>query len=760
MEINKNDFISDYVIEAQENLDGIDNAAISLINTPRDYETLKELLRLLHTLKGSSRMMDFLQIEQVVNNLETVFKNFQANRMEISSSFCYLLLNVDEVLRRTISRIQKNKEDSSYTGEDFGSNIENFEFIIENIKAAAEGMAFTSDFSQKNVPNENDSQNNSGDTTDASVNSSSEEVAATTNSVYQNSTFGDSSSENQNNMSTKTDSVAKKSDNSTPLINDTKTIKIQISQINSILQNYDKLLMRQIKLKKELSELKKEIKVENGTFQIFREITENIEVLENQSVEIQKQIISLRMLPFDMILQPIKRSIFQEALKMGKNIDFDIPNSEITIDKTILESLPPIIMHLARNALDHGIESSAEREKFGKPQKGKVSITVEQISSRIFVSIKDDGRGIDYEKIRQKAMQNFPERVKEIKNADEDTLLQFIFMSGFSTKEQQTALSGRGIGLDVVRTEMEKLKGKIRVESKKNQGCLFELSLPNSLATQDGLFIQEGEKSYLILSHYVKEILTINKNNFLQMQHGSVINLHNQLIPVYDFDSITANYQDDIKKNAKTNQNEIPIVVIEYLNKKIAIMADKILHYNTVVIKPLPPILKNFQALQGVVFDENYEIIPVLNIPDVMRRFSTINVYNQKKLEMKKAPKIHSILVVDDSHTTRHIEQIILEAEGYKVTTACDGIEALEKMKVYTYDLVITDVKMPRMDGFVLVHNIRHTEGLKNIPVIVITSIFEADTQEKVISLGAQAYIVKSDFERENLVAKVKELLG
>ena len=760
MEINKNDFISDYVIEAQENLDGIDNAAISLINTPRDYETLKELLRLLHTLKGSSRMMDFLQIEQVVNNLETVFKNFQANRMEISSSFCNLLLNVDEVLRRTISRIQKNKEDSSYTGEDFGSNIENFEFIIENIKAAAEGMAFTSDFSQKNVPNENDSQNNSGDTTDASVNSSSEEVAKTTNSVYQNSTFGDSSSENQNNMSTKTDSVAKKSDNSTPLINDTKTIKIQISQINSILQNYDKLLMRQIKLKKELSELKKEIKVENGTFQIFREITENIEVLENQSVEIQKQIISLRMLPFDMILQPIKRSIFQEALKMGKNIDFDIPNSEITIDKTILESLPPIIMHLARNALDHGIESSAEREKFGKPQKGKVSITVEQISSRIFVSIKDDGRGIDYEKIRQKAMQNFPERVKEIKNADEDTLLQFIFMSGFSTKEQQTALSGRGIGLDVVRTEMEKLKGKIRVESKKNQGCLFELSLPNSLATQDGLFIQEGEKSYLILSHYVKEILTINKNNFLQMQHGSVINLHNQLIPVYDFDSITANYQDDIKKNAKTNQNEIPIVVIEYLNKKIAIMADKILHYNTVVIKPLPPILKNFQALQGVVFDENYEIIPVLNIPDVMRRFSTINVYNQKKLEMKKAPKIHSILVVDDSHTTRHIEQIILEAEGYKVTTACDGIEALEKMKVYTYDLVITDVKMPRMDGFVLVHNIRHTEGLKNIPVIVITSIFEADTQEKVISLGAQAYIVKSDFERENLVAKVKELLG
>lgn len=746
MEINKNDFISDYVTEAQENLDGIDNTAISLINSPRDYEILKELLRLLHTLKGSSRMMDFSQIEQVVNNLESVFKNFQVNRMEIPSSFCYLVLNVNEFLRKTINKIQKFSENPNNDINNLDSSVKNFEIIIENIKFAAEGKSFNYNFSDNSKDKKSQNENSSSQKQEKKSSSSLSKVSAEQNLKNENQT---------------TDEQNLSSENSNLLINDTKTIKIQISQINAILQNYDKLLMRQIKLKKEFSQLKKQTSDKNAAFQIFRNINENIEVLENQSVEIQKQIISLRMLPFDMILQPIKRSIFQEALKLGKNIDFDIPNSEITIDKTILENLPPIIMHLARNALDHGIESTAEREKIGKTPKGKVSITVEQISNRIFVSIKDDGRGIDFEKVRKKALLNFPERAKEIQNADEDTLLQFIFMSGFSTKDIQTELSGRGIGLDVVRTETEKLKGKIRVESKKNQGCLFELSLPNSLATQDGIFIQEGDKSYLILSHYVKEILTVNKNNLLQLQHGSVLNLHNQLIPFYDFDLITANYLGtNAEKNGKKTRIEVPVVVIEYLNKKIAIMADKILHYNTVVIKPLPLILKNFQALQGVVFDENYEIIPVLNIPDVMRRFNKINVYNQKKMEMKKTPKIHSVLVVDDSHTTRHIEQIILEAEGYKVSTACDGIEALEKMKMYNYDLVITDVKMPRMDGFVLVHNIRHTEDLKNIPVIVITSVFEPDTQEKVISLGAQGYIVKSDFERENLVAKVKELLG
>ena len=776
MEINKNDFISDYVIEAQENLDGIDNAAISLINIPRDYETLKELLRLLHTLKGSSRMMEFSQIEQIINNLETVFKNFQTNRMEVASSYCYLLLNVNEFIRKAIHKIEKQSENQLSEDENVDSTVENFDEIMQNINSAAEGKTFCYEFSTQKNQNENseinaDKKADGCETTKSACfeNETNEtnkviEINKTnvTETISEIKTFGQTdSTEKKGEKEAK--NVAEKqffAESSSPvMISDTKTIKIQISQINAILQNYDKLLMRQIKLKKELSELKKKAPKDIQNFQEFREIIENIEVLENQSVEIQKQIISLRMLPFDMILQPIKRSIFQEALKMGKNIDFDIPNSEITIDKTILENLPPIIMHLARNALDHGIEGALEREKIGKPAKGKVSITVEQVSSRIFVTIKDDGRGIDYEKIRQKALQNFPERAKEIQNADEDSLLQFIFMSGFSTKEQVTALSGRGIGLDVVRTEMEKLKGKIRVESKKNQGCTFELSLPNSLATQDGLFIQEGEKSYLVLSHYVKEILTVNKDNFLHSQNGTVINLHNQLIPVYDFDSINENFEENISKNGKKSQNEVPVVVLEYLNKKIAIMTDKILHYNTVVIKPLPPILKDFKALQGVVFDENYEIIPVLNIPDVMRRFGTINVYDQKKLEMKKAPKVHSILVVDDSHTTRHIEQIILEAEGYKVSTACDGIEALEKMKMYNFDLVISDVKMPRMDGFVLIHNIRHTEGLKNIPVIFITSVFEADTQEKVFSLGANGYIVKSDFERENLVAKVKELL-
>ncbi|MCR4947826.1 MAG: response regulator [Treponema sp.] len=693
MNLDKNLFKADYVSEAREILDSLDDLAIKALKTNRNTKALPEILRHLHTLKGSSRMMEYTQIEKTVNHLETVFKNIQSNQTEISNKIIQLLMGVTDVLHKTITSIEEGGD---------GSFAE-YKEVVNNIDLAMEDDDFTTDFSLRQK-----------------INSDPE--------------------------------VTVKDDNE-EFFHDSQTIKVQVSQIDSILQLLDKLIMRQIKLKNEIDILNK--KSGMSEFQAFQEISENISVLENQSVDIQKNIISLRMLPFDMILRPIKRSIVAEALKTGKNIDFDIPQSEITIDKFILEKLPAILIHLVRNSIDHGIEAPEERKKLGKPAKGTISVSVNQVSNRIFVNVKDDGHGIDYQKIREKALKLFPEKEAELLTADNTELLQFIFASGFSTKEEQTELSGRGIGLDVVRTEMDKLKGKITVYTELNKGTNFELSLPASLATQDGLFVSVSDNSYLILSHYIKEILTVQKSDFMQMQHCPVINVHNELIPIYDFDIINPN-----SKKQSNTKTEVSVVILEYLNRKIGIIVDKILHYGTVVIKPVPPILQDFKALQGVVFDENYSIIPVLNIPDTIRRFKVVNVYDIKNLEVKKTPKIHSILVVDDSHTTRHIEQIILEAENYNVTTAVDGIEALEKMKQHKFDLVVTDVKMPRMDGFVLLHNIRHKEELKNIPVIMVSSVFEKDTLEKAKDLGAQGYIVKSDFERENLTEKVKELLN
>lgn len=686
---DRDSFIQDYILEAGEYLSQLEEICIGFTGDDRNESLFKELLRVLHTLKGTSRIMEFNKIEKVVHETENVFKKLSGNHFEISRTYVTFLLNIVEILRAALKSVEQFGLDS----------IENFDFVIENIQNACNGKPFSENF-KINTNNEENFSEDRG------------------------------------------------------LFYDSKTIKVQLSDINSVLQSFDKLIIRQIKLKNEIQKIK--VLAKESGFNGFREIDENLEVLEKQSFDIQEKIIALRMLPLDMVLKPLMHSVASEAIKLGKNVEFEIPSTEITIDKSILEKLPKILLHLVRNSLDHGIESPEERKSLGKKEKGLVQVNVSQNSNRIIVTVSDDGRGLDFEKIRTKAMEKFIEKSKEIQKMNEDELVQFVFMAGFSTRDDVSELSGRGIGMDVVRSEMDSLKGKISISSKKNKGTKIELSLPSSLATQDGLFIRQGRNLYLILSHYISEILTVPKSLFLKLQKGPVINLHNELLPVYDFDAIIGK----LSGTFSWEGGEVPLVVIEYLNSKIAVTVDEILHYKTVVIKPVPNLLKSFEGLQGLVFDENYRIIPVLNIPNCIKRFKSVSAYEVKELEVNKSRKVRSVLVVDDSHTTRNIEKIILEQENYKVSAACDGIEALEKMKSCSFDLVVTDIKMPRMDGFDLLHNMRHTESLKHIPVIVVSSVYEKDMETQVKKLGAQGYIVKSDFERENLIAKARELLA
>ena len=300
-----NNFIKDYIVESREYLNSLDEFCLNAEKSEGNEEFLKELLRILHSLKGTSRMMGFSNIEQIIHETETVFKNIQNNHSRANRNDINLLISVISVIRKAVDTIEQNQTDQ----------IANFDFILENVKKAANDEDYTTNF----FPRENQD-------------SPSEE----------NLTFHDSD-----------------------------TIKINISQINSILQYFDKLIMRQIKHKKEIEQLKEQSEISNLN---FREVSESIDVIEKQTFDIQEKIISLRMLPFDMILMPLKHSIAEESLKLNKNVEFDIPHSEITIDKSILEKLPKILIHLVRNAIDHGIETPQERKKAKKSKNGKVSI--------------------------------------------------------------------------------------------------------------------------------------------------------------------------------------------------------------------------------------------------------------------------------------------------------------------------------------------------------------------------------------------------
>lgn len=696
MSVDRNQFIEGYIAETQEHLDAVNNAVISLKENNENKEALSVLLRELHTIKGTSRMMGYSAVEEIAHGLEDVFTGIRELKYDINSRIIQLVFLTCDALTLALKKIQENKPD--------GLPVSVF---INTFEKASSGSPF-----------------------------SIEELLAVNSKITEQG--ADHEDEEQ-----------------TSSLGEVKSIRVKIDRINDLIHSFDNLIIREFKLKKQLEELEiEEEKTGNRQIRkIRKQLAEDLQQLEAMVFNVQNKIFDLRMLPIDMILHPIKKMIEMESINQNKEILVDIPETDITLDKMILEPLSDILMHLIRNAVDHGIECPEERKKKGKHKRGFISIGIKSVSNRIFINISDDGAGINYEKVREKAIAYLPEQSEEILAMSEKDLSSFLFMSGFSTKTETSALSGRGVGLDVVRQNIEKIKGKINFNSKKDEGTNFELSLPLSLATLQGVFIIADGYKYMIPSHYIIEITNCDPSEYINLQNQNMLRLRDQILPVYSLSSVVGTE----RKLSQSTSNTV--LIVEYLEKRLGVSVTDVLKTVSVVVKPLPEVFKNFTPIQGVVFDENYSIVPILHIPELMNRMKSLLAYDMKKFEAHTTVKESRILVVDDSFTTRQIEKTILETEDYVVETANDGIEALERLKMKHYDAVVTDIKMPRMDGFVLIENIKRISGYESVPIVVVSSVYDAESKKKFMESGVQGFIVKSDFERGNLVSIVKDLL-
>ncbi len=690
MPFSKNDFIEDFIDETREHLDAVNNGVIDLKKNPESRETLSELLRELHTIKGTARMMGFPSIEQLSHGLEDVLKGLHDEKYELSDSIMQLTFSTTDCIRKVL----KNASDESNEKID----VTRFRTVL---KKAASGIFF-----------------------------STEELNATDGTDDKgNGEFDEDSLEN------------------------ISSVRIDISKINDIIRSFDNLIIRQFRFKHQLEEFEARLtsREGHGLRELPKQLKEDMLQTETAIFDTQHQLLNLRMLPLNIILTKLKRELETDAEKLSKEIDFNIPDTDFVLDKTVLENVQVILMHLVRNCIDHGIESPEERLEKGKSEKGLVSVSAREIANSIAITVSDDGRGIQFDRIREKAVQIHQKDKDSINAMSEKELEQFIFEAGFTTVDSPTELSGRGMGLDIVRTSLEKIKGRIKITTGKDSGTSFELTVPLSLATQQGLFVHSGNMKLMVPSHYIVEIMNAEQKDFTMLQNQTYVSLHNQLIPVYSLSSlIGGEHRKDIT----------PIIVVDYLDMQLGIMVDSIEQYENVVVNPLPPVLKKMEAIQGVVYDENYSIIPILNTPDIMRRLKGQIAYDIKKYKSRNRKKVHKILVVDDSMTTRQIVQMIFEADGYSVESASDGIEALDKMRKGHIDAIITDIKMPRMDGLDFLSNIRRMDEYADIPVIIISGVYDEKARDKFIEAGAQGFIVKSEFQRGNLLELVKEFLG
>ena len=692
------DITESYVSEVKELLESARKDILTLKSSQNDPETLTRLLRSLHTIKGNSRMLGFSTIEKLAHAVEDIYKSVKDGQIKNSDRLVKLVFAVADKIENCVLFITKK-----------GTDEQNIDLYLDYCDKIAAGELIDIDAFIAEINRENGENNEEDDDEELSEN-----------------------------------------------VSDIQSIRIKLSRVNEIISAFDTMITREFHLKHQLDELHKfEEKIGSHELsKIRKQFESDIYALETSIFSVQEQAFDLRMLPISIVLRPLENTIAMEAMNLEKKVKCDIPQTDIAIDKVILEELGDILMHLIRNALDHGIESPKERKAAGKPEEGTISITCVREAKYIELKISDDGRGLDYEKIRNKALKLYPERTDEIKTMTDRELSQFLFQSGFSTKEQVTELSGRGVGLDVVWANVEKIKGRIKIESAVGKGTSFILHFPLSLSTLQGLFVKSNKDKYLIPSQHIVDILYRKKSDYIILQNQSYIRLDGQLIPCFSLSSL---FED---QKGFTDLDEEPVLIAEYMEQRIGIIVEQVQQYVSLVVKPLPKGLRNLSILQGIVFDEHYDIVPILHVPDILKKFKSLRGYDIKKYEASTKKKTIRILVIDDSATTRQIEKTILETAGFMVDEAFDGLDGLEKAKAKLYDLILTDKDMPRMTGLVLLDNLRRLEQYKEAPVVVVSADQSTKTMQEFERLNASAIISKGDFKRGNLINVIKELVG
>jgi len=472
--------------------------------------------------------------------------------------------------------------------------------------------------------------------------------------------------------------------------------------------------------------------------------------------QLQDNVSELRMMPFETIIGGFQRMARDMARDLGKQVHLEIGGAGVEIDKTVLDALKDPLMHLLRNAIDHGLESPEQREALGKAATGHVQLIVEQRGGEIAIEVHDDGRGINLQRIRRKAVERQILTVQEAQNLSDDEAQMLVFHSGFSTSDSVTALSGRGLGLDIVRNRVESLRGRVHVASTAGQGTTITLSMPVSLTRIRVITLRVGDEDYAIPSVMVERMESAARNEIFTAEGQEMINIGGRPTPLVSLGSIL-----EVPAIAE-RADYLQLLTLQTADRAVAFEVDGLYSEMELVLKPLGRELLNAPFVAGAALLGSGDVVIVLDANDLVRK-ATGATYLARQRPIVRAPKAQSrrirVLVVDDSITTRTLEKNILEAVGFEVSVAIDGVEAWSQIAELEPDVVVSDVEMPNMNGFELTRRIKNAEHLRDLPVILLTSLSKPQQREEGLRAGADAYLVKSRFDQGELLEVIQSVL-
>ncbi len=464
------------------------------------------------------------------------------------------------------------------------------------------------------------------------------------------------------------------------------------------------------------------------------------------------------MLPFSSFLNILPKLVRDLSRDQHKEAELALKGGEIEIDKRILEEMKDPLIHLLRNCIDHGIEKPEARKHREKLPTGIIIIAISQVdSNKVEIIISDDGAGIDVAKVKEAAAKRGIISKTEAENLNEEDALSLIFQSELSTSSIVTDISGRGLGLAIVREKVEKLGGTISLQTKPYIGTTFRILLPLTLATFKGILVRTADHLFVVPLSNVEIALRIKRDEIKSVENRETISLNGRPLSIVRLDDVL-----ELPRKVKKAESSgfVKAIVLSSAEKLIAFIVDEVIEEQEVLVKKLGRQLTRVRNIGGAAVLRSGQVVPVLNVHDLL--ISAVKItgapvsrvpVSEEKAEEKR------ILIAEDSIISRMLLKHILESAGYAVRTVVDGVEALTALKEGDYDLIVSDVDMPRMNGFDLTARVRSDKNLSDMPLVLVTALSSKEDREQGIKVGANAYIVKSSFDQSNLLEIIKRLI-
>lgn len=471
--------------------------------------------------------------------------------------------------------------------------------------------------------------------------------------------------------------------------------------------------------------------------------------------EMESMVKNIRVLPISTVFNSFSRMVRDIATEKGKDIDFEIEGKDTCADKKIIEEIKTPLIHILRNAIDHGIESKEDRLMAGKSPVGRILLSAKQDDNKVIIDVMDDGQGFNLEKIKDRAVSRGFLTQEDIESMTDEAIMNIIFWPGFTTGDSITSISGRGIGLDVVKTKISQLNGKVKVISEFGKGSCVHIEIPVTLTTLRVFLVKISEQVFAIPIQMITTFI-LKKQNEIKTNNGIRSIVYNdKILPLYYLADILG--LEPLPRGEKET-----VLIIESDEKAIGLVVDKLLGDQDILQKKLSPPLYKVKNISGITNLASGELCLILNMQDILHYDfnKAITAVSSPKLLTPDVMSYKRILVVDDSMTTRSMIKNILINLGYSVDSVLGAEEALVKLKLNHYDLLITDINMPKMNGYEFVELLRNDEMYMDIPIMVISSIARNDAKKRFGKSKIDGYIQKDLFNQAEFIEKVKEIIS